>query len=406
MLDFESSDVNILSISELTREIKLTIESSFPVVWVEGEISNFKLHSSGHMYFSLKDSGAQIPCVLWRTRARSLRFKPQDGMKVIASGAVTVYEKRGSYQLDVSKMQPAGIGDLQLAFEQLKQKLMEEGLFNDEHKQNIPKFPERIGIVTSPTGAAIRDLMNVINRRFPGVEVILNPVRVQGDEAAQEIATAIDEFNEYGEIDVMIVGRGGGSLEDLWAFNEEIVARAIFRSRLPIISAVGHEVDYSISDFVADLRAPTPSAAAELVVPDKEDLKHRILILLRGIFDTIANRIEYYKERLISIEKSYGFRRPTDIVKQFQQRLDEVMNSIYRLQSHRLELQTSKLNSLKQQLISLSPTSVLNRGYSICFRQKDDKVITNATDLNVNDKIRIQFHEGNVRGTVDDVSDN
>lgn len=406
MFDFESSDVNILSISELTREIKLTIESSFPVVWVEGEISNFKLHSSGHMYFSLKDSGAQIPCVLWRTRARSLRFKPQDGMKVIASGAVTVYEKRGSYQLDVSKMQPAGIGDLQLAFEQLKQKLMEEGLFNDEHKQNIPKFPDRIGIVTSPTGAAIRDLMNVINRRFPGVEVILNPVRVQGDEAAQEIATAIDEFNEYGEIDVMIVGRGGGSLEDLWAFNEEIVARAIFRSRLPIISAVGHEVDYSISDFVADLRAPTPSAAAELVVPDKEDLKHRILILLRGIFDTIANRIEYYKERLISIEKSYGFRRPTDIVKQFQQRLDEVMNSIYRLQSHRLELQTSKLNSLKQQLISLSPTSVLNRGYSICFRQKDDKVITNATDLNVNDKIRIQFHEGNVRGTVDDVSDN
>jgi len=406
LFDFESSDVNILSISELTREIKLTIESSFPVVWVEGEISNFKLHSSGHMYFSLKDSGAQIPCVLWRTRARSLRFKPQDGMKVIASGAVTVYEKRGSYQLDVSKMQPAGIGDLQLAFEQLKQKLMEEGLFNDEHKQNIPKFPDRIGIVTSPTGAAIRDLMNVINRRFPGVEVILNPVRVQGDEAAQEIATAIDEFNEYGEIDVMIVGRGGGSLEDLWAFNEEIVARAIFRSRLPIISAVGHEVDYSISDFVADLRAPTPSAAAELVVPDKEDLKHRILILLRGIFDTIANRIEYYKERLISIEKSYGFRRPTDIVKQFQQRLDEVMNSIYRLQSHRLELQTSKLNSLKQQLISLSPTSVLNRGYSICFRQKDDKVITNATDLNVNDKIRIQFHEGNVRGTVDDVSDN
>lgn len=376
------------------------------MVWAEGEISNFKLHSSGHMYFSLKDSGAQISCVIWRTRAQSLRFTPQDGMKVIVMGAVTVYEKRGTYQLDISKMQPSGIGDLQLAFEQLKQKLNEEGLFDQQYKQAIPKFPERIGIVTSPTGAAIKDLLNVITRRFPSVEVIINPVRVQGDGAAQEIARAIEEFNEYGDIDVMIVGRGGGSLEDLWAFNEEIVARAIFHSKIPIISAVGHEIDFSISDFVADLRAPTPSAAAELVVPDKEEVMHRIRTLMRAVYDAIASQIQYFQERLVTIEKSYGFRRPTDLVRQFQQRLDDVVISMQRLQSHRLELLRSKLESMRRRLNSLAPTAVLKRGYSICFREDDNQIISNAKDLNIKDRIHVQFFIGNISGTVEEVNDN
>ncbi|MBN1154045.1 exodeoxyribonuclease VII large subunit [candidate division KSB1 bacterium] len=406
MFDFESPDVKILTITELTREIKLLIESSFPMVWAEGEISNFKLHSSGHMYFSLKDSGAQVSCVLWRTRAQSLRFTPQDGMKVIVMGAVTLYEKRGAYQLDIAKMQPSGIGDLQLAFEQLKQKLKEEGLFDQQYKKPIPKFPERIGIVTSPTGAAIRDLLNVLTRRFPCAEVIINPVRVQGDGAAQEIARAIDEFNEYGQIDVMIVGRGGGSLEDLWAFNEEVTARAIFRSKIPVISAVGHEIDFSISDFVADLRAPTPSAAAELVVPDKDDLMHRIVNNLRTMHDTIATRIQYYQDRLVTFERSYGIRRPTDLVKQFQQRLDDVLISMQRIQSHRLDMLRSKLESTKQRLTSLAPMAVLKRGYSICYREQDDQIISNASDLEADDKIRVQFNIGHITGTVEEVNAN
>ncbi|MFQ5772424.1 MAG: exodeoxyribonuclease VII large subunit, partial [bacterium] len=260
------------SVSELTRQIKFLLESSFPEIWVQGEISNFTHHSSGHMYFSLKDENAQISCVMWRSRNQHLFFTPQDGMKVILDARITVYEKRGAYQLDVLQMQPAGVGELQLAFEQLKNRLREEGLFSEEFKKPIPLYPERIGIVTSPTGAAVQDLISVLQRRFPGIEIIINAARVQGEGAATEIARAIDDFNDYGKVDVLIVGRGGGSLEDLWAFNEEVVARAVFRSKIPIISAVGHEVDFTICDFVADLRAPTPSAAAELAVRHRDEL--------------------------------------------------------------------------------------------------------------------------------------
>lgn len=394
----------VYTVTELTREIKILLETNIPIIWLEGEISNFKLHSSGHMYFSLKDQGAQIPCVIWRNRNQALYFTPQDGMKVIAQGRVTVYEKRGAYQFEIFKMQPAGVGELQLALEKLKQKLQQEGLFEQDHKQALPLFPERIGIVTSPTGAAIQDLIHILNRRFPGIGIIINPVKVQGEGAAQEIARAIDEFNDYGKIDVMIVGRGGGSLEDLWAFNEEVVARAIFRSKIPIISAVGHEVDFSISDFVADVRAPTPSAAAELAVPDHQELSAKVLFLIKKIYSNVLNEIQLKQEKLKNIVNSYGFRRPMDLVRQYEQRLDDLTRTLERTQFYRLELLKRKLDSTNQKLSVLAPTSILKRGYSICYRSADNKIVKQADQLSKDDSIKVKFFIGEILGTVNKVT--
>jgi exodeoxyribonuclease VII large subunit len=394
---------HVYSVAEITREIKLLLETTIPVVWVEGEISNLKFHSSGHLYFSLKDKDSQINCVMWRSRNAGLFFTPQDGMKVLALGKVTVYEKRGYYQFDVIKMQPAGIGELQLAFEQLKNKLQEEGLFDDEFKQLIPQYPESIGIVTSPTGAAIQDLINILNRRFPGIEIILKPVKVQGEGAALEIAAAIDELNEYGKVEVLIVGRGGGSLEDLWAFNEEVVARAIFRSKIPVISAVGHEIDFSISDFVADLRAPTPSAAAELAVPDRTELLNRIFQYRKTIFEISANLIQYQRDRLKSLVGSYSFLKTPDLVRQYQQRLDELIHTMQLTLAHRFNLQSQKLTSLSHRLQALAPESVLKRGYSICYRIEDNKIIRESSLLQVEDKIKVQFYKGKISGRVEEI---
>ncbi|RMD96216.1 MAG: exodeoxyribonuclease VII large subunit, partial [Calditrichaeota bacterium] len=304
--DYLLTEEKYYTVSELTREIKILLETRIPEVWVEGEISNFTHHSSGHMYFLLKDEHAQISCVMWRSRNNTLFFTPQDGMKIIVRGRITVYEKRGNYQLEVLQLHPAGVGELQLAFEQLKNRLRKEGLFDPAHKKPIPPYPERIGIVTSPTGAAIRDMIHILQRRFPPVEIILNPVRVQGEGAAVEIAQAIDQFNRYGQVDVLIVGRGGGSLEDLWAFNEEIVARAIFRSQIPVISAVGHEVDFSISDFVADLRAPTPSAAAELVVRNREEILAHLQKDLQKMTNGMLELIRTHRKRLQHIASGYA----------------------------------------------------------------------------------------------------
>jgi exodeoxyribonuclease VII large subunit len=396
---------HVFSVAEITREIKLLLETTIPVVWVEGEISNLKFHSSGHLYFSLKDKDSQINCVMWRSRNIEPFFTPQDGMKVLALGKVTVYEKRGYYQFDIIKMRPAGIGELQFAFEQLKNKLKEEGLFNEEFKQPIPQYPESIGIVTSPTGAAIQDLINIMNRRFPGIEIILKPVNVQGEGAASEIAAAIDEFNEYGKVDVLIVGRGGGSLEDLWAFNEEIVARAIFRSKIPVISAVGHEIDFSISDFVADLRAPTPSAAAELAAPDWTELLNRIRQYQKTIFEISASLIQNQRDRLKSLVGSYSFLKTPDLVRQYQQRLDELIHSMQLTLEHRFNLQSQKLTSLFHRLQALAPESVLKRGYSICYRAEDNKIIRGASLLKVEDKIRVQFYKGRISGKVEGVQE-
>ena len=283
MESIQKLEKKVYTVSEITSAVKYLIEESFPFIWVKGEISNLKRHSSGHYYFTLKDNLAQISCVMWKWRNILMNFILEDGMEVIVGGSLTVYEKQGKYQLDAETIHPIGIGELQLAFEKLKSKLHSEGLFDEKYKKPLPKFPWRIGVVTSPTGAAIQDILSVIGRRFPQVQIIINPVRVQGDGAASEISDAIKEFNEYDEIDLIIVCRGGGSLEDLWAFNEEIVARTIFDSKIPVLSAVGHEIDYSISDFAADKRAPTPSAAGEIAVFNKVEVETHIDELFKKI---------------------------------------------------------------------------------------------------------------------------
>jgi exodeoxyribonuclease VII large subunit len=383
---------NIYTVTTLTRQIKEVLETSFPRLWVEGEISNFKQHSSGHLYFTLKDEGAQIRCAMWRFKAGELLFRLEDGLKVIVEADVQVYERSGNYQLIVQQLQPAGIGDLQLAFEQLKKKLFEEGLFEESHKKPIPLYPERIGVITSPTGAAIRDIISVVSRRFPAVQLILYPVRVQGEGATREIAQAIRDFNEYGQVDVLIVGRGGGSLEDLWAFNEEAVARAINDSELPVISAVGHEVDFSISDFVADRRAPTPSAAAEMVVRDRQELLGVMAYYHERFTNSLQQRIGQYRETIKSITRSYAFRRPEDIIYQKIQRLDEISRNIVIAMLHQLVMKNQRLGNIRQQLRALSPLEVLRRGYSICY--KDGQVIKNVKQLKTLDIVQVKLSKG------------
>ena len=392
----------IYTISQLTREIKTILESSFPPIWIEGEISNFKKHSSGHMYFVLKDENSQLPVVMWRSHNQRLFFIPQDGMKVLAQGNLSVYERRGQYQFEIIQLQPAGIGELQIAFEQLKTKLREEGLFAEDLKKPIPRFPDKIGIVTSPTGAAIRDMVSIFGRRFPGVELILAPVRVQGEGAAEEISRAIKDLNQFGAVDLIIVGRGGGSLEDLWPFNEEVVARAIHDSRIPIISAVGHEVDFSIADFVADLRAPTPSAAAELAVPNRDELIDIVRNNMGKLDRLVRDKISYYRERVGNLENSYALRRPSDVTKQYQQRLDDLTRGLEIQYSYKLNSHKHQIENLQKQVISLSPQSILSRGYSLCFRDQDGKLVKLAEDLKAGDKVRIQFYEGQAKGKIDE----
>ncbi len=399
-----ANEAHIYTVSELTREIKLLLETTIPVVWVEGEISNFKLHSSGHMYFSLKDENAQIAAVMWRGRNMGLRFIPEDGMKVLVQGRVTVYEKRGNYQLDVVRLLPAGVGELQLAFEQLKNRLRQEGLFAEERKRPIPRYPERVGIVTSATGAALQDIVNIARRRLPGIELILRPSLVQGEGAAEDIAKAIAELNEYGQVDVIIVGRGGGSLEDLWAFNEEVVARAIFASRIPVVSAVGHEVDFTIADFVADLRAPTPSAAAELVVPDRQQLQQTLQSHVARAYQALNRQLKTARERLNAVRASYGFRRPEDIVHQHQQRLDDVTRMLVAAAAHLLELARQRHEGLVRRLATLGPEAVMARGYSICFRADNGEVVRTAGQVAPGEAVGVQLAHGRLATTVNEVA--
>ncbi len=391
-LDFYTQDP--LTVTELTQEIKKTLETSFPPLWVQGEISNFKKHSSGHFYFSLKDSEAQISCVMWKNRSSNLLFQVQDGMKVIVLAHLSVYMLQGRYQLNVQQIRPAGIGDLQLEFEKLKRRLAEEGLFSEEHKKPIPLFPETMGIVTSPTGAALQDIRSVIQRRFPCVKLILWPAKVQGENAAQEIAEGIEAFNRYGNIDVLIVGRGGGSLEDLWPFNEEIVARAIFNSFIPVISAVGHEIDFSISDLVADKRAPTPSAAAEVAVPDREELLQNILLYKNNIIQNLTDLFIAYHDFLERVTKSYGFRRPVDKIQEYFLRIDDLSTHFITLMKHNHKIRQSKINNIDGRLKALNPRSVLERGYSITTRMPEGTVIHNAQELQKNNMIHTRFARG------------
>ena len=393
----------IYTVTQLTREIKFALEGSFPEIWVEGEVSNFKLYPSGHSYFSLKDPSSVINCVLFKSSSTKLTFDLEDGMHVLIRGRVSVYEKRGNYQLYAERIEPRGKGSLQLAFEQLKKKLYDEGLFSEEEKKPLPALPLRVGVVTSPAGAAIRDILKVAKRRFSNVEVSILPVRVQGDEAKQEIANAIKELNEYNTsieegkldehlIDVMIVGRGGGSLEDLWAFNEEVVARAIYASKIPVISAVGHEVDYTISDFVADFRAPTPSAAAELVMPLKEDLIQHISELRNRLYANARSKTALLEQAVTNLKSSYVLKAPLNVFEQLRQEVDEAVRNALSAIEHFMEIKTRDLATSAGKLEALSPLSVLKRGYSITF--KDGKTVKKAEKLKVGESIETRFSSG------------
>jgi len=388
------------SVSQITGQIQNTLEQGFSSVWVKGEISNLTKHSSGHWYFSLKDSGAQLGSVMFRGQNQKVRFETAHGMEVTAHGRISVYPPQGRYQLIVDQMLPAGQGDLHLAFEALKTKLEAEGLFRHELKRSLPTYPEKIGIVTSPTGAAIRDMINIFQRRFPIAQLILLPVRVQGEGAADEIAAAIDVLNSRQDCQVIIVGRGGGSLEDLWAFNEEVVARAIARSIIPIVSAVGHETDTTISDFVADHRAPTPSAAAELVVPDRVDLISRLVRVTHSLHDGLLHRIQRYEHRLDSILHSYALKKPVLMIDQSMQRLDQIQDSSIRSSRDRLTYLNNKLEGLSQQIAALNPLSILNRGYSI-LSSKEGRIIRSVDQVKLKDKIQIRLADGEIDSTVD-----
>ena len=367
----------IYTVSQLTSSIKIVLEDSFRNIWIEGEISNFKA-AAGHFYFTLKDDKSELKCVFFKSSNEKIKFEIKNGMQVLCCGKISIYEQRGVYQLYVARMEPKGAGELQLAFEQLKEKLFKEGLFDEAHKKPIPLLPERIGIVTSITGAAIRDILHVLNKRFSNVEVIINPVKVQGDGAKEEIASAIEEFNRLDNVDVMIVGRGGGSLEDLWVFNEEIVARAIYNSKIPVISAVGHEIDWTISDFAADMRAPTPSVAAEIVIAKKSELADRL--------DEIEKKIT-------------GF--PIGIVKEYEQRLDEIEVGVALRFRHYIELKEENFKLLSEKLGILSPIGILDRGYSISFKLPDRKIIKNSRDIKDGDLIETRVSKGSFISKVD-----
>lgn len=412
----------VLTVTDLTRRIKGLLEDKLPAVWVEGEISNFTASAAGHFYFTLKDAGAQLSVVIFRNVAGKLNAKLRDGMQVVAFGAVSVYEKRGNYQLIATQLMPKGLGALQLAFEELKQRLAKEGLFDPARKRALPVLPRRIGLVTSPRGAAIRDFLNIIGRRYPNIHIIINPVRVQGEGAAEEIAGAIDEFNAFRLVDVIIVTRGGGSLEDLWAFNEEVVARALARSRIPTISAVGHEIDFTISDFVADLRAPTPSAAAELVVRSKQEYANALAQFRRQLDKDLRLRVGECRQRLRELAGSDVLRRPAELIRQYQLQVDDLRHRLSlspqsmvaawrqrfdgraedlarRLDRYRQQV-GHRLHTAQIKLELLSPKSTLQRGYSITRVAGTGEVVRSVSRVSAGTKVHTMVLDGDFDSVV------
>jgi exodeoxyribonuclease VII large subunit len=439
----------VFTVSELTLGLKATLEEAFPAVWVEGEISNLRTPGSGHAYFTLKDEGAQLSAVLFRGRGRRVRFDLEDGMQVLAFGGLDVYAARGQYQLVVEMMEPKGLGALQLAFEQLKRKLEAEGLFDEARKRPLPAFPRVIGVVTSPTGAAIRDILNIIGRRFGDLRIIIAPVRVQGDEAPGEVVKALENLQTVPDLDVIIVGRGGGSIEDLWAFNDEGVARAIAACLVPVISAVGHETDFTIADFVADLRAPTPSGAAELVVREKLVVIETLADLYARLKQAVTSEVAAYRERVVFLSRRRVLTDPARALRDLHRRLDELqgrlrlgLRSSQRQVRHRVALATGALRSrnplariagdvalltqLRGRLIasaahsmkasrsrfaqtvgrleSLSPLGVLARGYSVT-RLPSGAVVRSAGQVAVGDPLEILLYQGALGARVTDVKE-
>ncbi|MEE0867039.1 MAG: exodeoxyribonuclease VII large subunit [Clostridia bacterium] len=384
----------IATVTQINNYIKALLDQ-VPVlhnVWIKGEISNFKRHSSGHIYLTLKDDGAVLKAVMFKSAAYALTFKPEDGMKVLARGRISVYEAGGQYQMYIEEMTSDGQGDLYKRFEELKKKLGEEGLFDEARKKTIPKFPEKIGVATSPTGAAVRDMINVLRRRCPMVKVIIYPCLVQGDGAAKSVSEAIRYFNDKNNVDVIIAGRGGGSIEDLWAFNEEITVRTVAESKIPVISAVGHETDFTLCDFAADLRAPTPSAAAELAVPDIIELK-------RFIDSAKATMAAHLKQKLLTREKQLELLSKSSSITRFNksimdrhQTLDRLDDALVKNYSFTVESYANKFALLAQTLSALSPLEVFKRGY--CSVEKDNKIVSSTASLNKGDNITLRLHDG------------
>jgi len=413
----------VLTVSELTRRLQEVLEAQFPAVWVEGEISNFRPSAAGHAYFTLKDSESQLRAVLFRSRGRRVRFEPADGLHVLAFGAIEVYPQRGEYQMVVELLEPKGLGALQLAFEQLKARLQAEGLFDQARKRELPRFPRKIGVVTSPSGAAIRDILRVIGRRFGELHIVIAPCRVQGDGAAEEIAQGVRDLNLLGGVDVVIVARGGGSLEDLWAFNEEAVARAIAGSKVPVVSAVGHEVDYTIADFVADLRAPTPSAAAELVVREKQavvdslaqlrarlerlaarplrDLERRVDELTARLRREMRGELGRAEHRVALATRALRASDPVTRLARDRHRLESLQARLVTALTRRRDRARYALQTAAGRLDSLSPLAVLRRGYSLT-RTSTGAIVHGPSQVRVGDAIRVLLQRGSLDARVTD----
>ena len=387
-------DLYVYTVAELTSRIRQSINSQFRDVLVEGEISNFKLYPSGHLYFTLKDNNATIKAVVFNFAGKYPEGALRDGTAVICKGRVDVYEKRGEYRLLVDVVEVRGIGLLQLKFQMLKEKLLKEGIFAPERKKPLPFLPERIGIVTSPAGAAIRDMLKIIFGKFENMNVLICPVKVQGDEACYEIAEAIRYLNESGEVDVIIVGRGGGSLEDLWPFNEEVVARAVFASEIPVVSAVGHEIDFTICDFAADARAPTPTAAADLVVKHKKDLTAFLSDMNARLEQGMKKSLERAKFQLL--EEIMGLREQKDFMLNYRMYVDELASNLIHGFSSYFKDKRSEVDSLTQRLADLNPENILKRGYSITVRTATNEVITDEAQVTPEEGLTIKLYKGQV----------
>lgn len=437
---------DIYTISRLNREVRTVLEDVFPTIWVQGEISNLAKPASGHLYFTLKDASAQVRCAMFKNRQSGMRFEPENGLQVLARAKIGLYEGRGEYQLIIESLEPAGAGALQLAFEALKQKLATEGLFDEKHKQAIPSFPNTIGIITSATGAAVRDILSILERRYPSVNIIIYPVPVQGEGAAQKIAKMINTADERKESDVLILSRGGGSLEDLWAFNEEPVARAVFNCNTPLVCGVGHEIDFSIADFVADQRAPTPSAAAELVSPDMnkvylqlqryseqlirlqqqrlKQLQQNLIHLSKQLsspkqqLQQQAQRIDEYSLRLKhQIEKQFSVNKislaklsgkineqnPVDKIERHKQLLINLQSQLKRSITSIIDRSQQQVSTINQILETVGPAATLERGYAIVTDNKSGNIVRNTDDLNTGDQIRVRLSKAEIDSTIDEI---
>ncbi|UOE54353.1 exodeoxyribonuclease VII large subunit [Bacillus sp. CMF12] len=440
-----------LTVNALTKYIKRKFDADphLQNILVKGEISNFKQHSSGHMYFTLKDEKARILAVMFAGNARTMKFRPENGMKVLVRGAISVYDSSGQYQIYVQEMQPDGIGELYLAYEQLKEKLEKEGFFSPAHKKDIPRYPRTVAVITSPTGAAIRDILTTLKRRYPIANILIYPALVQGNQAAPSIVKAITEANSSGDADVLIIGRGGGSIEELWAFNEEAVARAIFMSEIPIISAVGHETDFTIADFVADLRAPTPTGAAEMAVPHIDDLTERLFNRQSRLIRAMKEQVALQNERLLRVQKSYAFRYPQKLYEQKMEQLDKVTEQLMRGSSRLHDLKLEQAENLQKRLVrshpgqlkdqakekndrlhkllnrtmanilaakekdfarvistleALSPLKIMDRGYSLAYTEKETLIKT-VSQVKADDMIKLKVSDGTIECKVTDIEE-